>query len=115
MILEICKGQKCAGRKVAKMTDKDALNAVERIVNKESANEFYKWMTAGGIIKRALKKQIAEKPSEIKTFDGKIESANCPCCGYSFPDIGGVNESYFECEQYNYCPDCGQKIEWSDI
>ena len=30
----------------------------------------------------------------------------CPNCGSTFE---------FEYDRYNYCPDCGQKIDWSDI
>lgn len=30
----------------------------------------------------------------------------CPNCGSTFE---------LEYDRYNYCPDCGQKIDWSDI
>lgn len=62
----------------------------------------------------ALEKQEAKKPVNVCYCEGKIESAECPSCGYDFPDIGGVCESYHECEQYSYCPDCGQRIDWSE-
>ena len=42
----------------------------------------------------ALEKQIARK----------MDSFNCPICRYYFEDG----------EIHNYCPKCGQKLEWSD-
>ena len=62
----------------------------------------------------ALKKQIPQKPIDVvKGENGVISSASCPCCEFSFPDIGGVWEVYYECEQQNYCQECGQAIDWT--
>lgn len=52
----------------------------------------------------ALNKQNAEKP----TING--DSYKCPSCGYMelciVSDLGAVIENF------NYCPNCGQRIQW---
>ncbi len=61
-----------------------------------------------------INRQLPKKPINAKKEEGKVCNADCPSCGYSFPDIGGIWESYGEVEQYNFCPECGQKIDWGD-
>ncbi len=51
----------------------------------------------------ALEKQIPKKP--IKLIDWG--NNRCPCCGTLYGEDGIM-------ENYDYCPDCGQKIDWSD-
>ena len=46
------------------------------------------------LIIEGLEKQVAKK----------MDSFNCPICRYYFEDG----------EIHNYCPKCGQKLEWSD-
>lgn len=53
-----------------------------------------------------MKYRYPKKP--IK--DGEYYS--CPCCKTQFPDIGGVSEYYGESEKYNFCPECGQAIDY---
>ena len=60
----------------------------------------------------ALEKHIPKKP-EANIENGKVKEAKCPSCGYDFPDIGGLGECYFEVEQYDFCPNCGQAIDWN--
>lgn len=66
-------------------------------------------------VEEAVEKQIPKNPVGIKIILKHIESANCPRCNYDFPDIGGANEYYGEVEQYNYCPNCGQRIDWNGV
>ena len=54
----------------------------------------------------SLEKQIPQKAIDNNNF------YSCPCCKYEFPDIGGIAESYGESEKYDYCPKCGQAIEY---
>ncbi len=61
-----------------------------------------------------LDSQIAQKPVNIKRAGEDIFSAECPTCGYSFPDIGGACEAYGRVEQFDFCPECGQKIDWGE-
>lgn len=57
----------------------------------------------------ALEKQIAKKPS----FEGDgywngqlvYDTWICPCCDKHYE---------VEYEEYEHCPSCGQKIDWSD-
>ena len=60
------------------------------------------------IILMALEKQIPQNPIKNEEY------YSCPCCGYEFPDIGGVAESYGESEKYNHCPECGQAINYEE-
>ncbi len=63
---------------------------------------------------KELDSQIPQKPINVKKQENKICNATCPSCGYNFPDIGGAWESYGEVEQYPFCPECGQKIDWEE-
>lgn len=57
----------------------------------------------------ALNKQIPKKP----TYEGDgywnghivYDTWICPCCGKSYE---------LEYEEYDYCPNCGQKLDWRD-
>lgn len=60
---------------------------------------------------KALEKQIAKKP----TYDGDGYAADgtfiwdewiCPCCGRRYE---------VDYDDYDYCPNCGQKLDWSDV
>lgn len=59
---------------------------------------------------RALEKQPPKKP----TYDGDGYAPDgtfvwdewlCPCCGSRYE---------VDYDDYGYCPNCGQKIDWSD-
>lgn len=71
-------------------------------------------LTIGMSVKEAVEKQIAKEPINIHKRNGTIYNAECPACGYSLLDVGGICESFDEVEQYAFCPDCGQKIKWED-
>lgn len=64
-------------------------------------------------LNEAIEKQIAQKPANIKRDGATVSDAYCPRCEYGFPDIGGISEYYGLVEQYDYCPECGQKLDWS--
>ena len=63
-------------------------------------------------ILEAIKKQIPQKPIEIKRTGEVFHRAKCPRCRREFPDLGGVQEYLDECEQPWYCGECGQAIDW---
>ena len=59
----------------------------------------------------ALEKQIPKMP----TYEGDGYAPDgtfiwgewiCPCCGRRYE---------VEYDDYDYCPDCGQKLDWSDV
>ena len=62
------------------------------------------------MIVQALEKQIPKKP----TYEGDgyapdgtfvFDEWLCPCCGERYE---------VDYDDYDYCPNCGQKIDWSD-
>ena len=60
-------------------------------------------MTAIGIAIQSLEKQIPKKPH--KNFE-KFSGVWCSCGKY-------LGKGYFV-DKPIYCPDCGQKLDWSD-
>ena len=61
---------------------------------------------------KALKKQLPKKPDyEADGYaDGVLayDYAQCPVCGHDFEY--GIND--WGCD---YCSDCGQRLDWSDV
>ena len=49
----------------------------------------------------ALDKQIPKKPTR-----GKYGHTECACCGWVVESFCG------DLEQYPFCPNCGQAIDW---
>ena len=49
----------------------------------------------------ALEKQIPKKPTT-----GKYGHTECACCGWVVESFCG------DLEQYPFCPNCGQAIDW---
>lgn len=58
----------------------------------------------------ALEKQIAKKP-DVQQDNRNNDCMECPSCD-SF--IGYECDCRDEHYQINYCPNCGQAIDWSD-
>ena len=67
----------------------------------------------------AVEKQKEIKPKELKNIypSGQYE---CPVCGYfvgkhKYFKSTPLGETLANCKmEFNYCPDCGQKFDWSD-
>ena len=59
--------------------------------------------------RKAVEKQIAKKPDyEGDGFsDGQLvyDTWICPCCGQHYE---------VDYDRYDYCPNCGQRIDWRD-
>lgn len=57
----------------------------------------------------AREKQTAKRPDyEGDGYsDGQLvyDTWICPCCGQHYE---------VDCDRYDYCPNCGQKLDWSD-
>ena len=51
----------------------------------------------------ALEKQIPKKPTSTR---GKYGHTECTCCGWIVESFCG------DLEQYPFCPNCGQAIDW---
>lgn len=84
---------------VIKMTNEEAIEMFSVAVTAELCErkrDLYR------IAIKALEKQIPKKPIISHMFDDTF-ACNCPICG------GDLLHDYGE-----YCPDCGQAIDWSD-
>lgn len=58
------------------------------------------------LCKEALKKQMVQKLDFYDLWElGTAEGRCCPSCGYRF----GIH-----IDRPNYCPQCGQKIDWEE-
>lgn len=61
-------------------------------------------------LQAAMEKQIAKKPTYEGDgyWDGQLvyDTWVCPCCGRSY------ELDYDDCD---YCPNCGQNLDWSDL
>jgi rubrerythrin len=59
--------------------------------------------------REAVEKQTAKKPDyEGDGYsDGQLvyDTWICPCCGQHYE---------VDCDRYDYCPNCGQRIDWRD-
>ena len=75
------------------MTESEAIKVLNMIVTHEPLSTMAKEMSI-----KALKKQIAKKPTKDKYVP---ELDFCPECGT-------------EVTYCNYCPHCGQKINWNE-
>ena len=87
------------------MTENEAKEAL-KLVNLKGVHPFYDWeemMEVRNISMQALEKQIPKKPK--KNFE-KFSGVWCDCGKY-------LGKGYFV-NKTTYCPDCGQKLDWSD-
>lgn len=93
------------------MENKEAIEAL-KLINLSRVHPFYSWeemKDVRDVAISALEKQIPKKP--VITNDGFFngqpiyDTWGCPNCGK-------VNETGFE--DYEYCPICGQALDWSD-
>ena len=58
----------------------------------------------------ALEKQMPKKP---KRTDAYPHRNYCPKCFFTF-FYNGDNAEKWVGELFNYCPECGQRVDWSD-
>lgn len=88
-------------------TNKEAIDCLKK--NKPTSG-FYMLQESVDMAIKALEKQVAKKPSfegDGYDPDGNLvyDTWICPCY-----------EKHYEVdyEEYDYCPSCGQRIDWSD-
>ena len=83
----------------------------EQVVERLKEASYERFGNDGmGIAIQALEKQIPKKPTyegDGYAPDGTFVSDEwiCPCCGSRYE---------VDYDDYDYCPDCGQKLDWSD-
>lgn len=98
-------------------TPQEAIDNIDEILNStvyydesleyEISSYDFDWLK---VAKSALEKQIPKKPDLIN--DGYDDNCNliydtwiCPCC---------QTEYELDYDKYQYCPNCGQRIDWSE-
>lgn len=94
------------------MTAKEAIHKIKehnRIHNLNERNAVFITRAFNMAIK-ALEKQLPKKPDiygDGYDDDGNIiyDTYDCPNCQKSYE---------IEYEEYDYCPNCGQALNWSD-
>lgn len=63
-----------------------------------------------GLIIEGVEKQIAKQPYTWGDgyYNGEliIDMYDCPNCERTYE---------IECDDYKYCPNCGQKLDWSEV
>ena len=70
---------------------------------------YQDWLTAIHMAEEALEKQTPKTPNYegdgysdgVLVYDTWI----CSCCGKDYE---------VDCDDYKYCPECGQRIDWSE-
>lgn len=79
-------------------TDKKALNILKELVDKETP-------------KKVIKETIYDAyDCNDRSIGFEYEIKNCPNCNLDL-----VNETEDrDFEDWDYCPNCGQKLDWSD-
>ena len=92
------------------MTESEAIKILQRDLQIQLENKALPdGIEAIQIAIQALEKQIPKKP----TYEGDGYAPDgtfvwdewlCPCCGKRYE---------VDYDDYDYCPNCGQKIDWS--
>ena len=85
------------------MTGSEAIELIENDIKLHSKDLSSKYKNGLRMAINALEKQIPKKPH--KNFE-KFSGVWCSCGKY-------LGKGYFV-DKPSYCPDCGQKLDWSD-
>ena len=105
------------------MTETDRIkNALVNVITLATNSDYYNKDRDDQdiyLIKAIVKKEIPKKPEPYSTFIKTFEKGTgelkymtrydgfmCPICGYVLTNDERKNHD-------NYCPNCGQKIDWS--
>lgn len=92
------------------MNEKKVREAIETIKSNYPTSGYYMLCEALDTAIEALEKQLPKKPN----FEGDEYAPNgtfvydtweCPNCGECYE---------VDYDDYDYCPKCGQKIDWSE-
>lgn len=87
------------------MTPREAVEAL-KLINLKRVHPFYNWeemLEVRDIAIEALEKQIPKKPIN-KENNYQRNIGLCPCC----------KEIIDDWEDYKYCSECGQAIDWGE-
>ena len=83
------------------MTYEEAIDNLKYLISDDCTDTQHDFVEEIKIAIEALEKQILKKPTREKY--GHTE---CACCGWVVESFCG------DLEQYPFCPNCGQAIDW---
>lgn len=87
----------------------------EVILNAFEELEQYRALGTVEELREAREKQVPKKPYiETEKAKGLREDYDCYECPNCDSFLGHVSDCKDEHYRYNYCPNCGQAIDWSD-
>lgn len=93
--------------KTEKITEKTAISILNSARPRKGS--YYRLSKAFDMAIKALEKQIPKKPylEGDGYADGHLvyDTWICPCCSKSYE---------VDYDDYDYCPNCGQKLDWSE-
>ena len=90
------------------MTYEEALREFDEVLMPEVAVKFSNPKCGlFPMIRAALEKQIPKKP-KITIYNG-----SCECCGIAWGRDRLINERCYGYKYFQFCPICGQAIDWS--
>ena len=85
------------------MTYEEVIDNLKYLINEDCTDTQHDFVEEIKISIEALKKQIPKKPTRTR---GKYGHTECACCGWVVESFCG------DLEQYPFCPNCGQAIDW---
>lgn len=91
------------------MTAIEAINGLKPYIDNIAYTDKFQDVCRTAI--EALEKQIPKKPLDKQT--PVITWAICPACKGEKNTLGRKANRVFKSNEY--CPDCGQKLDWSEI
>ncbi len=88
------------------MTESEAIEAIQFDLKIGGEIHSQVLCNAVDVAIQALEKQIPKKP--MISYDERVKENWCSCsvCAFGF--------GWKRTIHYKYCPDCGQKIDWSE-
>ena len=87
--------------KLAPVFPEERERYIDRII-KSLPNDAGELNDLYNYIKQAIKRNEPMKVDLVTSYDGLLGCFKCPKCGETLR------------RYYNYCPDCGKALDWSD-
>ena len=85
------------------MTYEEVIDNLKYLISDDCTDTQHDFVEEIKISIEALEKQIPKKPTKTR---GKYGHTECACCGWVVESFCG------DLEQYPFCPNCGQAIDW---
>lgn len=93
------------------MTNREAIETIKIAIAEVEWNYPMEYSVAFDKAIEALERQIPKKPKVISDYG---ICCNTEECGFIFAFTENTLKVMGDLVQYDYCPCCGQKIDWSD-